>query len=519
MTRSFSIALALASLQGVAQAACFDVKAPKKYPSPPVEMFLGGGMQGTPNEKESRLVAPAPVNGQFDPTQGISIPENAQPPQARGRGFTPPASVDSLYREKVYFFEPDGRGGRRVCRVEAWELRKQPGEPEAFQLPRYDEPSLKGWEALEKASADYALDEVALYSYDASGHLLEWNRFKVWAEAGSPNGTYQVRAEEKVCFIREDGGRLARYVERMDLNASCAAANQKNASYIDYQYWPGGEFRGSIQNIVGDQQGKESPAWSQIWRTEFSRGIKGEAELNAWWGLWLISGLPDLEGDTASQGDVGSTTTYVFAQPTPAAVALNPLKEVKLHPRIRVRGDGTLYEVFPANGGMVRRLHTRLDGLTIRDEKFKNGRLTKVVNDGLLDGSAPYKEDLAQLKSAVANPTINVPIANVRLRVYDVDASGKERLVAISWSKAVRRQPAGGRAGPLVDLYRDAKDSLRKQVPTEEDYRVRYTDTTGKELWRSWEAFVAATGYMENSGGLFPLGDPRNKLPPRPVTR
>ena len=371
---------------------------------------------------------------------------------------------------------------------------------------------------------------MSVLLYEAEGRVSEVLNFD-FSKYEPPSSKSWRLSSPQQCYLWRKDGKLARFVSDLGEFSICNEIKPGNASYFDYKYADSGQFAGSMQMIEGNWRKPGDIEWSAIYRYRTERYI--EAEANNLWGVHYLRGLPQIE-DVPDRvlPDDELAAFYRFPQYTPISVMDGLPLSIKAYRRIRQgpAGAGTVSEMFPPNGGLTERIFWRSYGGTVfRHERFRNGKPYRIINDGLLDQekirAGTYNEDLATLDRVISQPKINVPRANIRLRVYDVDATGHQTLVALSWSKRVEEpyyeSPSRAR------LWRDVKQGIasalkssNKPKPTApkpataEELRVRYTDVTGKEIWKDWDVFVAKTGYIQTISEFYPYGNPESRKPP-----
>lgn len=541
--------LLLISVYGTASAACFNPDALNTYPSPEqAEIYFDIHRAAKSDQalykkllpllsesKETLVFAPhhAPVQEQYHPALGGFVWSNHLDPKkydAKKFHGDEATSFSPADATSVYFYEPDGKGGRRICRIEAWRGRGNPQHVD--YLPEYKEPSLANWPTLKAMTRNFVPAIAYLYFYDAAGRVTEWRAHESYSTNETAPYAFEKRPRQNTCYIRDSSGRMARFVQSILVGKTCSTLDRTTASYMDYRYDKDGRFAGSVQNMAGNQTtAKPDAAWSMIYRLRPDPTRYIEAEADAWWGLHYVTGIPQIEDvPDRKVPDEKLGAPYRFPEGAPISVMENLPHSIKAHRRIRqgpASGMGTVSEMFPPNGGLTERIFSRnSDGTVFRHERFKNGKPYQVVNDIILlnkkGESYLYDEDLVALDKVLKHPQINVPRSHIRLRVYKVDAAGKHKLVALSWSKALRDDSEFkqlNREEALIDLWQTVKGSKKKKQPepSEADLHVRFTNPQGKEIWRDWDAFLKATGYVEKISAFFPHGTPPRYQPNPPL--
>jgi hypothetical protein len=567
MIRRWFVWACLATFSGASSAVCFDPNALHRYPSAGTEIYFDlqyalelektAVKPGAQPKKGQRLVSLnyAAYAHQHEPqTPPASWLNSIDPRKYDAKTFFKDPYVDPKDpppdENFVAFYEPDGKGGRRICRAEEWVPRfpngpRKPGDHDYKDV--WGEPTLSNFPVLKALTSAHRPRLMYLYRYDTAGRLSQWGMHDIDSE-WKPGRTDYVddTARRSECFIYDNAGRLSQYIMSPPSDGvPCTQATRENSSRMLYRYDAGGRYVGSVQQ---SGHGEPKPAistgsasrlspdpvhvkWYETYRLRPQPDVYHEAEADALWGLRFVTGLPQIENVSDRKvPDDQLRAIYRFPQPTPTSVMDGLPMSVKAYRRVRIgpaTASGTASEMYPANGGITERILSRnMGGNVFRHERFnKDGKVYQVINDGLLEDGKPstlYQEDLVTLDKVLAHPKINVPRTHVRLRVYEVDAAGKPTLTAISWARALSPQATRtlGRGGPIIDIYKDAKKAWADRgkpatkPPTEDDLRVRYTDVNGKEIWADWDVFLKATGFIEFEQAFYPHGHPMNKKPP-----
>jgi hypothetical protein len=567
MIRHWVVSIGLLCASASSGAACFDPSALQRYPSEGIQAYFDLHLamekdQALFKRASEKFIDPSSaffnynvIVNDHDPTKPpFSFLNLIDPRQYDAKSFMRHTAKErEALKTKgnfVAFYEPDGKGGRRICRVEEWSPRhpdgpRKPGERGYAAV--WGEPTLSNFPVLKALTAEHKPEKLYLYMYDSAGRLAEWrlhNFNAEWATDIQPHVYSNSHRSE--CFIYDSAGRLTQYIMSPPSDGvPCTQATRENSSRMLYRYDAGGRYVGSVQQS-GNGEPKPDPGmgsgtrlspepvhvkWYETYRLRPRADIYHEAEADALWGLRFVTGLPQIENVSDRKvPDDQLRAIYRFPQPTPTSVMDGLPMSVKAYRRVRIgpaTASGTASEMYPANGGITERILSRnMGGNVFRHERFnKDGKVYQVINDGLLEDGKPstlYQEDLVTLDKVLAHPKINVPRTHVRLRVYEVNAAGQHTLTAISWARALSPQATRtlGRGGPIIDMYKDAKKAWADRgkpaakPPTEDDLRVRYTDVNGKEIWADWDVFLKATGFIEFEQAFYPHGHPMSKKPP-----
>ncbi|KLJ02757.1 hypothetical protein WQ56_00220 [Luteimonas sp. FCS-9] len=125
-------------------------------------------------------------------------------------------------------------------------------------------------------------------------------------------------------------------------------------------------------------------------------------------------------------------------EPVPLEVARKGLDDIYRYRRVRVtsgsRLGATIYEEFLAGSHLpVRRMWSNMNGI-FREEFFnERGHPTRTINRGYFDQDAGYPEDLRAYVAAGVLKVTPISDRHFGFRVYEYDASGRERLALVCW--------------------------------------------------------------------------------------
>ena len=143
-----------------------------------------------------------------------------------------------------------------------------------------------------------------------------------------------------------------------------------------------------------------------------------------------------------------------------------------------------LYEFFKANENLSRHRYYMIDGYVLRHEQLDaKGKVTRVIT--IEDWRQPRPGPKPDVNDKLLNTRHIALLAHqVFHRVYDIDAAGKPNLVALSWNRPIRLNPA-------------------KKVPIELADLV-YGTPDGKERWKTEDEFEKAFNTSSGAAQVFP---------------
>lgn len=431
----------------------------------------------------------------------------------------------------IYYYEPDGKGGRRLCRTEDWASRTvmafkpyMAEEDEYQTIPRekhytysghpLDRPPQPGQThnpVLAEIAKTYVPIAATRYRYDAAGHLIEIVRFNElnWEEGSRkpPNWhSFGLR-----CRLYRPDGKLWRYVHDLSPGVTdCFNASPEVAHYFEYRHDANGKLIRSIQNMPDGETG-----WFQIWRMVVDGDHQVEAEADGKVGVLHITGAVNRIAPKDNNPLNANGGAYFFPNHDAPISLLDDFPKIYNYYRVRERGTGIarMVEAFPAGSSQLsaRVWLNTYNNTLLRQEQYKDGKLVRAINtDRAYDPTQDYYEE--HLEKYAIKPK------NLVQRVYEYDAQGKEKLVAISWTNVSKEEfygdaPSPGRIGPLVDLARDVKKAWKNRgkpaQPKPEQLEFYYGLPDGTVKWKNFEAFQKTFGIQDNADWLYPNGQPK----------
>ncbi len=385
---------------------------------------------------------------------------------------------------QVVFLESDGRGGRRVCRVESWKSRmfdavvrdSRGGRPvplvdSSGEIRTVTYTSTLGQKrnpVLANVLPYYYMDSAVAYYYNESGRLVEVGRYDSpeMRLTSKGNSAQDVTRRVLYCFTYRDdklelAAEFAKSGPGTPAGFACDQLRRAGATYDSYRYHAHGTLSAQLLHYrINAQDGNGPP---RQFRTVDSAGsgtkwlrVSGAGErtsvafrFNAKNALTHLQTTdPRLfRGDAQAlyaeraQGD-GVVTRYSFpVQPVPLSLVGDEFVGLERYPRVRSyrhRDGSQISEVFDAGARTPRQRQWRHVDLTRQEMYGADGKLTRVIQFDRQGGEEDGREALrAYVESGVLQVTPTT-IGPSSYRVYDYDAQGKESLVFVCWEYDAR---------------------------------------------------------------------------------
>lgn len=458
-------------------------------------------------------------------------------PEADGR--PPPVwanQVDPEQRDKkklqphggaIFYYEPNGKGGQRLCRVERWLNRRtlmnwdgDKGVSEKRTTPITTPAAVDQTRnaTLAALSKDYFLIGYANLRYNAQGQLPHIGPVCYYFKPDGQVDWVGFESDDHQCLGKKPDPTKEAFIEVLfDANGKGYGAILTRP-----RQWEGSDVRTNKKSANRSDQG-----WYAQWHFRY-RGGKIFATANDRAGLDFLridGGDWGAEDDTPynKTGDgatfeMGRGTrlmrTYEF--PTGASTELLRKPETLFqHDRVRTTGSGMLlFERFaPGTPGKLttRIWYSRGNGNAPRQEFFKDGKLVRATVADFLKQDY-WTENLSRYKNQ-----IKAPFDNVYLRIYDYDTNGEESLAAIGWTDYPREKYFENRSGSkraMLNEYQDMvarlmgnKPEAREEVPYELKYFFATPDL--KKQWPDYEAMKKDIGPLYGKDAIqliFPTG-------------
>lgn len=374
----------------------------------------------------------------------------------------------------VVFFEPDGKAGQRICRIENWESRRyatyaKKDRPElrnenpitGEQTSRTDEhltvpyqpsPLQERSPVLKKLTPDYFLVGATIIDYHTASLPVQISEHTMISGSGGKDTKRRLRA----CYLYDSKNRLTMYSLAPELAKSCDEVRPGTASILyEYRYdSPNGGLSHAFSYSLTLKRNNGDPLPKPVWsaRVDFLTGFSQEvsAGINDKYGVYRISSWPGTKAkgktvfgrwddnpvntiyDPQDRPEWRHERKYLFPQGLPLSVLNDPVSITK-HQRVLYTplssSDtiGKLVEVFNPGAGNLRDRYYSAPWGIFRHEHYEKGKLKRVINRGyVFDTDDFYKEDIAAHKDYLK-------VRPNEWRVYEYDDQGKERLVALSW--------------------------------------------------------------------------------------
>lgn len=530
---------------------CNDLNDPGRSPGKQFEMFFDI-QRPTGDDSGARSEQYPEVGSPILPDIGAQSWDTALPEQPPN--LLDPVRLDrkklSIHGGYIYYYEPDGKGGRRLCRLEEWANRtvvaskldtEKSDEYKTVPRTKYNratvnrDPYVAGPPPQPGQTHNPILAEIAKtyvpiaatrFRYDTAGHLVERASFS------DDNAMAAVHLEEEKvtrpdwrlnrwpgysndpqsCRLYHPDGKLWRYVHGLAQGVTdCFNARAETADYFEYRYDANGKLVRSIQNLAAPNKEHK---WFQIWRMVVN-GYQVEAEADDKDGVRYIAGSIDLVAPKDNNPLNAKGGVYFFPNHDAPISLLDDFSKIYNYYRVRERGTGIarMVEAFPAGSSQLaaRVWLNTYNNTLLRQEQYKDGKLVRAINtDRAYDPTQDYYEE--HLEKYAIKPK------NLVQRVYEYDAQGKEKLVAISWTNVSKEEfygdaPSPGKIGPLVDLAKDVKKAWKNRgkpaQPKPERLEFYYGLPDGTVKWKNFEAFQKTFDIQDNADWLYPNGQPK----------
>lgn len=463
----------------------------------------------------------------------ISLDSDGRPPKIW------PNAIDPVKADRkklssiggvVYFYEPDGKGGRRVCRAERWKSRHIEIAPNGgyevrtrkVKVNAPNSPNQSRNPVLAALSKDFFFVGYTNLQYDAQGRIPKLGRVCFYYTADGQVNWVAYETAKGLCIRSKPDPKKESFIEVLfDANGKGYGAVLTRPNK-----WSSDDDRTSQKESV-----KNDPnGWFQVWKFSYGGGnVLGYGNDRV--------GLADFE-TTGSLGEKDDTVYNALGNAKrwggtkssgiterhyefPNSVSTDFLRHPETlyqYDRIRVTDLGmSLFERFAAGSNkLTARIWRSPNYKVARQETFNaDGKLMRAVAADYLDGyvGTPFaQENLAQYKSQ-----IKVPFDNIYLRVYDYDAKGKESLVGIGWTDYPREKYFENRGYSKRAMLNRTKDAItnvlshpfekREAAPEELTYFFGTPD--GKVKWKDYAAFNKEFGPFQDSDAvdvIFPTG-------------
>jgi len=445
----------------------------------------------------------------------------------------------------VYFYEPNGKGGRRVCRVEYWASRTLEVASHLAKLVPSAAPEMAPTSPaqtrnpeLAKLGKQFFLLGYTNIEYDAQGRVPKIGPVCYFYRPDGQVRLVRFASEDGRCVDAAPDPTKERFVTPLFDASGKAYGAEINEPWewrpeddkTSNRMFRNGDTKGwkrfavlynevldeQISGLANDRSG--TYAITAGGKTKGSFGIRDDNRYNQWRNR--TENLPNPR-ETDFDYAEGSSRIYHFPYAVPADLIRHP-ERIYDYDRVRVTGIYAglgLYERFKPGPNNIMARIWKTDGSdgTPRQEFFDNGRRVRalVVDFSSKDEhEALWDEDIDRYKNA-----LKMPIENLYMRVYDYNADGKANLVAVGWTDFPRKKYYEQSATSKRATLRQTGDSLKRLIgmnvpkaPAELTYFFGTLD--GKVKWSNQEAFlkwVTRDGKYKYQGRgsdlIFPDGD------------
>lgn len=436
------------------RAACSDDDAPLVAPAAGMEMRLlpsGAGKvtYRLPKITENRRVSPPEI-----------VPEASL---IGNKGFDGSGG-------QVIYLEPDGKGGKRVCRVEGWVKRTVANarvpSPAGKELPP-NNPVLK------RIYPYFYLDDVRTYSYDSRGRLQEVRLSRPMFQGGgeeSVRNFYRMNVAE-ACIRYDNAGSVlmvsgspgAEASLEPDFNCSNLDWEAVPSQVVAYTYYPDGSVKvvdarkpysisaqkdaTAVLPAEGDER---SGAWFGQGVVYLKRGGADQDSREVHFDSNEKHGLVRLKSYSTAIAPFDMTPVfsqrasshsqvlhYTFpAEAVPLSAAGGEFSGIGGYTRVRNyqhRAGSQIYEIFSPRAKHPRERQWRTLDLNRQENYDASGKLTRVILSGPVSDDDGYTENLRAYAEKGVLKLTPLTSGYSSYRVYDYDAAGKETLSFVCW--------------------------------------------------------------------------------------
>lgn len=398
-----------------------------------------------------------------------------------GSGNLSPVGASS-----VAFYEPDGKGNWRICRLDSFWPKRVGGDASDSEkkLTRaYAPKSALLSHAVEKQRPLFA----TMFFYDARGRIARIER-----------GDYEqpeLSAVVEICRRYDEKDRLTLLLKPITTRSCSNNPPDVRDKWLRLRY---GEYEGKDVVLLEEvHYGSKTGEWVKDF-DRFSAGAApdaphGAAHAKSEKGVTVIYGsnLGKLDDNAANtvMNEFGrkSAVAYFFTQPPVPLDVLDHPELIYKYERRRhtfVEGQlGIMFELFKPNEHITRHRYYFIGRMLRNEQLDANGKVTRVitVDDYRQERPGPHPDVDDKLLTVKVLRLIGHQIYH---RVYDIDAKGKPKLVAVSWNRKLRLNP------------------LKKTSMTFAD--MAYGTPDGKVRWKTAAEFEKAFGFSTDAVEVFP---------------
>jgi hypothetical protein len=395
-------------------------------------------------------------------------------------------SLSAVGASSISFYEPDGKGNWRICRRDDfWPQRTGGDGGDSWKkiIKKY----AAGSALLSQVVATQRPLFATMFFYDARGRI-----------ARIETGDYETPERPvvvEICRRYDERDRLTLLLKPISTQSCANDPPDVRDKWLHFRF---GEYEGEEVVLRKEMHyGSKTGEWFKDFHNfrvgSAPNSPHGVANAKSEKGLTIIYGfnigkLDDNAANTVVNefGQV-SVAGYFFTQPpVPLDVLEHPELIYKYERRRQtyIEGQlGKLFELFKPNEHISRHRYYFLGRMLRNEQLDANGKVTRVitVDDYRQERPGPHPDVDDKLLTDKAPRLIGHQIYH---RVYDIDAKGKPKLVAVSWNRKVR-------LNPLKKTNMDFAD-------------MAYGTPDGKKRWKTAAEFEKAFGFSADAVEVFP---------------
>jgi hypothetical protein len=393
------------------------------------------------------------------------------------------------------YWEPDGKGGERICREERWESRRYTGSsyptsPSAREsrdaIRKIDVPDPVPYRPnlaqernpiLKKITPYYFVRTVRAFYYNSASQLVEathhdsdevntssiLKKSREYREDVTPSRT-------DFCAFYDAKGRpsiTAQLGYLFGTARTCAEVGRDKAKVKEFIYGKNGQLLAEIGTQATPKlSDKPKKEWSESEEEKIPLNL---AKYGAWSGqaqllnnidsfgkdLYLVANLNEKHGVfeiRSNREELGikdytklvprtpkgeRDMFYIFPDYTPPSILQEGMAGIYKHHRVLrttwgEKGAALFEEFLPNSHQLNRRSWYGLEG-GYRDEFYKNGRLTRAINRSYALEDAGYKEDLRRYADIGVLKVTPSDRFHENYRLYEYDEKGNETFKLMCW--------------------------------------------------------------------------------------
>jgi hypothetical protein len=392
----------------------------------------------------------------------------------------------------ISYYEPDGKGNWRVCRVDKWAPKNEDFSTTwlatSNQENQRNNPIVRPW-----LKSHFTWSGRA-YLYDSKGRLSEVFLIQ------PPEKKDEDITGDRECFRFDAKDRPEMYVRTTSSNA-CPKGDKPDPHDFSERFRYLELKDGWVTFRWGEQHfGKPDGSWVKeiSFRSMYDPNNKdenrrfqgGNARADSTKGVTQILGGYRLGEKDESLGpsykvnDHVQPSEYYFTKPPVPISMLDTPEEIYNYDRRRetsVTKVTKLLEFFPARQNRVRDRFYTIVGNTVRHEQYDAaGKLKRVINVGQYSRQDKswgfYDEDLKSAKLP-----LKLKGHPLFYRVWEYDAAGKGSLVALGWNEKFTL----GKSEPLdsANIVYGTPDGTKKWANQEDFFKAFDFDATASRAY------------------------------------